>query len=138
MKKITGYLAGPINGMSDADAKDWRNDIVATMGDRFAWLDPMRRDYRGIEAQSIDEITRGDIEDIDRSDFLLVLSPKPSVGTDQEMVYAHQRGKLIITVCDNPKPSPWLRRHSTFIVRTIDEAKIFISRISEGVWGKLA
>lgn len=72
------YLCGGINGLSDADCRDWRE--VAKHRLRAETLDPMRRDYRGREDESVDEIVAGDLEDIRASDFVLVNATRPSWG----------------------------------------------------------
>ena len=60
----TIYLCGPINGRPDSECRDWRK-VVA---DRWTGpvLDPLRRDYRGREAEPgiAAEIVAGDIADI--------------------------------------------------------------------------
>jgi hypothetical protein len=90
---------------------------------QFLFLDPMRRDYRGKEAESVHEIISGDIEDISASDILLVNATQPSWGTAMELFFASQRqGRLIVTVCPNDKPSPWLVGHSTYVVKTFEDA----------------
>lgn len=120
MKTI--YLCGPINGRSDDECKTWREQVKAIYPN---CLDPMRRDYRGRELEPgiAAEIVRGDIEDINASDALLVYFDAPSVGTSMEVFYAHQQGKPVIVVDKSRKPlSPWLTFHSTAVVKTIGEA----------------
>lgn len=85
----------------------------------------MRRDYRGREAESVEEIVNGDLFDISASDVLLVNAARPSWGTAMEIYFAAAcagRHRLIVTVCPDPKPSPWLIRHSTYIVDTFEKA----------------
>ena len=114
----TLYLCGGINALSDSDARDWRDAIAKELAGLYAILDPMRRDYRGRELQQgvAEEIVRGDIADIDHSNILLVNANKPSWGTAMELFYAYTKGKYVVTVCDNPKPSPWLLKHSDILV----------------------
>src|SRR5580698_9089231 len=98
MKTI--YLCGGINKLSDSDAKGWREATKAELAGKFLFLDPMRRDYRGKEAESVREIIAGDIEDISASDILLVNAARPSWGTGMELFFASQRpSRLIVTVC---------------------------------------
>src|SRR5579859_2601339 len=92
------YLCGGINKLSDADAKDWREAAKAALGGTYMFLDPMRRDYRGKEAESVDLIIEGDIVDIRESDILLVNASRPSWGTGMELFYASKLGKIIVTV----------------------------------------
>lgn len=121
---MKGYLAGAINGMSDAEANGWRGEAKALMPE-VEWLDPMRRDYRGREAENVEDIVRGDLADIAACDVLLVYAVRPSWGTAMEVVYAHQMGKHIVVVCE--RPSPWLLYHSTITVRSLADAASHIS-----------
>src|SRR4030042_2434090 len=82
MDKII-YLCGPINGCTDEECKDWRE--FAKLKLLYPVLDPMRRDYRGIEVDCSSEIVEGDKFDLDSSSHLLVNYEKPSVGTSMEI-----------------------------------------------------
>jgi hypothetical protein len=53
------YLAGAINGCTDDECKDWRELVKSIIGVEKT-LDPMRRDYRGVELDCINEIVEGD------------------------------------------------------------------------------
>jgi nucleoside 2-deoxyribosyltransferase len=113
----TVYLAGPINGCSDAECNDWREKAKTLLTPDMDVLNPMVRDYRGQETESTDEIVEGDKKDIDISDALLVFFDRPSVGTAMEMLYAWERKKKIVVVnaskSDNGSLSPWLAYHSS-------------------------
>jgi nucleoside 2-deoxyribosyltransferase len=114
------YLCGPINGCTDEECKDWREEAKRHCAET---IDPMVRDYRGRETECYREIVELDKRDVDSCDALLVNHPKPSVGTAMEILYAWERGKRIVVVV--PKDaviSPWLRYHSTVIVNTFSEA----------------
>lgn len=128
MKTI--YLCGPINGRSDSDCRDWREQAKALWDGEV--LDPMRRDYRGRELEpGIDaQIVAGDIEDIQNSDAILVYTDKPSDGTAMEVFYAkHNRGKPVVLINARDKPlSPWLTYHSDAIVTDVPTA---IARLKE-------
>jgi nucleoside 2-deoxyribosyltransferase len=117
----TVYLCGPINGCTDEECKDWRELVKSKWAG--ATLDPMRRDYRGKEDESVKQIVEFDKIDIMNSDIVLVSYDKPSVGTSMEILYAFERGKFVIIVADrNTRISPWLRYHSHAIVRSFAEA----------------
>jgi nucleoside 2-deoxyribosyltransferase len=120
MKTI--YLCGGINKLSDADAMDWREAAKKELTGSYDFLDPMRRDYRGREAESVREIITGDMEDIRQSDIILVNAVRPSWGTGMELYMAHGWGKKVITVCPDDRPSPWLVGHSHKLVKTFAEA----------------
>jgi hypothetical protein len=90
---------------------------------RTTFIDPMKRDYRGKEAESYREIVDLDKRDVRTSDVILVNYVKPSVGTSMEVFYAWSIGIPIVLWCaPDASISPWLRYHSTAIVHSLDEA----------------
>lgn len=118
----TVYLAGPILGCSDAEAIDWREEAKRELVG-LDFLDPMVRDYRGREAEAFAEIVEGDKDDIDTSDVMLAMCPRPSVGTSMEVLYAWQRAMPVVVVAPPGAPvSPWLRYHASEVVETLAEA----------------
>jgi nucleoside 2-deoxyribosyltransferase len=124
------YLAGPINGCTDAECKDWRAELKKHFQDA---IDPMKRDYRGVERMAYREIVDLDKRDIRNADVVLVNYDKPSVGTSMEVFYAHTIGKPVVVWCAaeaEPKLSPWLRYHSTAIVHTIIDVVAKIKEIA--------
>lgn len=122
MKPI--YLCGPINGRTDADAKNWREEFTRLWEGEV--LDPMRRDFRGREQEPgiAAEIVTGDIEDIYYSAALVVMFDKPSVGTAMEIFFAKTQLELPIVIIDaSDKPlSPWLTHHSDIVVKDVAAA----------------
>lgn len=118
------YLAGPINKCSDAEAKDWREEArtkLQTLG--HLCLDPMVRDYRGVELTAFKDIVLGDKIDISGSDAMLVMAMRPSWGTAMEVLYASDHGKPVVAVVEDPDTSsPWLRYHCRVLVTSIDAA----------------
>lgn len=121
----TIYLCGPINGCTDSEAKDWREFVKSKWSGKT--LDPMRRDYRGKEAESVNEIVTLDKIDIANSDVLLVNYDKPSVGTSMEIYIAFTTGKLVVVVAtQGTNISPWMRYHSHKIANSFEEGLAFI------------
>lgn len=110
------YLGGPINGCSDAEAHDWREQVKTILESYgHSWSDPMDRDYRGREMEPgiADEIVELDKQDIDACDILLMNCPRPSVGTSMEAMYGWQTGKKVLAVIPpEGEPSPWLVYHT--------------------------
>ena len=118
---LTTYLCGGINGLSDADCRDWREVAKAQL--RTATLDPMRRDYRGKEDANFREIVAYDLEDIDACDYVLVNATKPSWGTAMEVFYAFQSDKYVVVwVGTGTRVSPWLRYHCAEIRESLESA----------------
>jgi hypothetical protein len=115
------YLAGGINGLSDSDAKDWREYAKERLS--HDTLDPLRRDYRGIEDESVEEIVHGDLEDIRNSDVVLASCVRPSWGTAMEIHFTRTStpSSVYAVVPEDQTVSPWLRYY-TSIFRTFDEA----------------
>lgn len=122
----TIYLCGPINGCTDEECTDWR-EFVKTKWDGPT-LDPMRRDYRGKEHDSINEIVELDKVDVMNADVILVNYDKPSVGTSMEVLYAFERGKLVVVVSKWGRQglSPWLLYHSHVVATSFEQAIMWI------------
>lgn len=124
------YLCGGINGLTDSQAQGWRTWVSCYfMSDdcpipgKIKTIDPMRRDYRGKEDESVEEIYRGDLTDIVECDAVLVNAARPSWGTAMEIVYARTMGRYIVAVVPPDGPvSPWLRVHCNRIVPTLSAA----------------
>lgn len=117
------YLAGPINGCTDGEANDWRTQAKALLPNV---IDPMDRDYRGKEDESVNDIVEGDKHDINSADAVIAYCPKPSVGTSMEVLYCYkpygQSKPCIVVVPPGSPCSPWLRYHATEVVSTVSEA----------------
>jgi nucleoside 2-deoxyribosyltransferase len=115
------YLAGGINGLSDTDCRDWRERAKELLNAET--LDPMRRDYRGQEAENALEIVTGDLADIDDCEIVLVNAIRPSWGTAMEIFYAaHVKEKQVVGfVPDIEKASPWLSNFA-FLTDSLEAA----------------
>lgn len=120
------YLAGPIQGRSDADCNGWRasaRDAFEASG--ITVKDPMVRDGRGkpMTKEVASEIVEGDKRDIDECDAVLVRYDRPSVGTSMEILYAWERKKTVIIVnASGAEPSYWHIYHSEAIFTDLGEA----------------
>lgn len=125
------YLAGPINGCNDNEASGWRDEFMSSLPE-LKFLDPMVRDYRGREDESVREIVELDIADINESDVFLAYCWQMSWGTAMEIFYAHTEGKwVVLVVPDGHRISPWLRYHSHIIVPTLADAAVTLDAFSQ-------
>lgn len=123
------YLCGPINGCTDEECRDWRELVKLRLLDT---IDPMRRDYRGREAEAAREIVELDKVDVAAADILLVNFDKPSVGTSMEIIWAWERGKMILVVHRaGANLSPWLTYHSHRRFIAFDDAIGFIESLAQ-------
>lgn len=129
MKTI--YLCGPINGCTDEECTTWR-ELVKSIWEGPT-LDPMRRDYRGKEGDNTRDIVELDKIDVTNSDVILVNYEKPSVGTSMEVLYAWERGKLVVVVSKWGREglSPWLLYHSHAVSTTFEGAVSWIREMSK-------
>jgi nucleoside 2-deoxyribosyltransferase len=93
------YLCGGINGLSDADCNGWR-EMARLHLPGVQILDPMDRDYRGREDESLSEIIKGDKRDILHADVVLVNASRPSWGTAMEVLFAWEQNKHVIAFLD--------------------------------------
>lgn len=115
------YLAGGIFGLTDGDAKDWREEAKQTL--KHDTLDPMVRDYRGREAESVNEIVYGDLHDIDNSGAVLANCAKPSWGTAMEIHYATEKKDIpVYAVVPDGPISPWLAFYTQRIFCCLKDA----------------
>ena len=118
------YLCGPINGCTDEECRNWRDAVKAELP---LTIDPMRRDYRGKEAECAREIVELDKIDVANADVILVNYDRPSVGTSMEILFAWERGKMIVVVHrEGANLSPWLVYHSHKRVTSFSDAIEFI------------
>lgn len=120
------YLCGGINGLSDDQCNIWRTAAKELLN-KAEVVDPMARDYRGHEDQNVEQIVQGDLADIASCDVVLVNATRPSWGTAMEIVYAHQRGKLVVAFTEGARVSPWLRYHVRHIFGWLADVVYFLN-----------
>ena len=120
----TVYLAGPINGCSDSEVHEWRNN-AAVLLEGLNIKNPADRDYRGREMEPgiAAEIVSGDLADIESCDYMIAMCPRPSVGTSMEVFryFRSNRGKVVVVVPEG-NVSPWLMHHCHVWCRTLRAA----------------
>lgn len=130
------YLAGPINGRTDEECNGWRSVAAeALRGFGHEVLDPMSRDFRGVEDDHASEIVSGDKEDIESADVVLVNANSPSWGTAMEVMYGISFGKTVIAFATHasvPRISPWLRCHTHAIYESLGIAIAAVNGATSG------
>lgn len=105
----TIYLAGPVNGCTDEEARGWRELAMRELRGLYHFRDPMARDYRGRERHNVTAIVAGDEADIDAADVLLVSAERPTWGTAMEVRDAFRwKGKHVVAFGAGRDPSPWV------------------------------
>ena len=122
-KKI--YLSGPIMDEHPELAATWRERAKERLRDHFVLLDPMRRNFKDREVDSANEIVEFDLQDVRDADIVLVNYSKTSIGTAMEVFYAaHDLGKFVVAFSpfSFKDSSPWMVKHCTKILPTLDEA----------------
>lgn len=116
------YLAGPINGCTDDESRNWREDVKLFLGEENC-IDPFRRDYRGREADNVQEIVELDKRDIREATTVLANCWQPSAGTSMEILYAWAGSvKVVAIVPPNARVSPWIQYHSDYVARSLEDA----------------
>ena len=127
MSDVAVYLCGPINGCTDDECNDWRETLMKTYPQA---INPMVRDYRGVEDVAYREIVDLDKRDVRACDVVVVNYTKPSVGTSMEVLYAWGLGKPVVVWCRRDAAiSPWLRYHSTCFCHSLSEVVETVERI---------
>lgn len=121
----TIYLAGPINGCTDVEARGWRDAVKGELAGLYRFTDPMDDDFRGHEADNAAQIVRRDQARIRHAHIVLANAWRPSVGTPMEVAYAHKEGKHIIVVQPSPV-SPWYEYHASHIAANLTSATSYL------------
>lgn len=114
------YLAGPIFKCTDDQAVNWRDEARDLLAG-YELVDPMDRDYRGIETGNEEALVANDKADILGCDLVLAMAVTPSAGTSMEILFAWERRIPVITIAASPC-SPWIFYHSTVVVGSLDRA----------------
>ena len=80
------------------------------------------KDFRN-RPELIEKIVTHDLEYVEKSDVLVVITSKPSYGTAIEMYLGKELGKKIISFSPELVPTPWPLYFSDFIVK--NEIELF-------------
>lgn len=147
MTKRYVYLAGPIAGCTEGEAKDWRDYVCADLsGSGIVGISPLRceppqKDGLGyadpLKLEGIDPmfgtaraISSKNIMDVQVCDLVLAFLPRvmnekrPSYGTVVEMAWAKWADKPVILVTDDPYVAkhPVINVCAGWVLGSLDEA----------------
>lgn len=75
-----------------------------------------------------EKIVKNDLAFIDKCDILVALCDTPSFGTAIEIFYAKMHGKIVVVLSGRLQPSPWPIAFADFIVRSLNELKLVLSK----------
>jgi len=140
------YLAGPISGLTQAEALGWRGRARGVLEQyRYSVIDPMRGhdSRRAEEALRADghnwpygpkAVFKRDKHDVERSDILLVNltgATRVSIFTMMEMAWAEQWNKFILTVMEDGNLHEHLavREASSLVVPTLADAIKYLTEV---------
>lgn len=131
MSPITCYLAGPIHHDSDPDR--WRNELIGSnTKNNVELINPLDIEPPGGNATP-EEIVKGDLEAIDRSDAILVRwkTGIETAGTPMEMMYAAGRDIPIVVWYEGiPQDlSPWVEYFADEMIDKGSEATTAVQRV---------
>jgi len=121
----TVFLSGPIRGLSREDSMNWRNMAHELLSNDFNVVHALRG--REVEETLPDPrlaIIRDKV-DIDNADIILVNDTLPNasmIGTAMEVIYAHQKNKVIIIFGNGHEKDYWLNYHSYARVESLENA----------------
>lgn len=122
MKKV--FLSGPIRGISREHSMAWRAKATDLLKG-FIVIHALRnREIKETLPDPRLAIIR-DKNDIDSADILLVndeFGDASMIGTSMEIIYAHERDKIIVVFGNGHEKDYWLNYHSHVRVSTLEEA----------------
>ncbi len=121
MKRKMVYLAGGINGLTDDEAKAWRDRVKRELASLFIFVDPMDRDFRGQEAGNHHEIVQNDLDEMLACQIIFARVERPSWGTGMEIFHAKWHSRLVIAYGAPERPSPWLVEHTHLLCNTLED-----------------
>ncbi|MGZ4849815.1 MAG: nucleoside 2-deoxyribosyltransferase [Candidatus Bathyarchaeia archaeon] len=126
------YLAGPIDNCTHEEMWVWRDRAEALLHPMHCFS-PCKRTFTDNNPVSFrsKEVVTLDKAEIAASDCLLVYYNEPlagsrMTGTTMEIIYAFERGKLVVVVTDIERVSSWVDYHSHRIFKTLEEGTTFI------------
>ena len=129
----TVYLAGPIDGCTHEEMTEWREEAKEYLFPIHCF-NPCNRHFdmsRGNNDSISKQVVTLDKAEIAASDALLVWYNQPAAGskmtgTTMEIIYAFERGKLVVLVSHEPIISSWIDYHTHIKCNTLKQGSQFI------------
>jgi nucleoside 2-deoxyribosyltransferase len=128
------FVSGPIHGMErNQEYRKKLKNLLELSG--FEVLDPWERE-RELHGNPYDgwwlevppeEFIKRDLEDIEKSDVVVVYMPRLSAGSCMELFYAKLKGKSVWLISEIS--SPWVVFHADCIFKSIDEFESFLQSL---------
>ncbi len=144
------YLAGPITGCTEGEAKDWRKYVIEHLPEDMVGVSPLRSEpavdgkyqevYEDLRFGTAAAINGKNWFDTNRADIVLVYLPKAarlerglSIGTMFEIGWASALRVPIIVVTDDEKirRHPLMQRNVSWILPNFEQA----FEVIEGILG---
>ncbi len=139
MSKSKVYASGPLRHCTPIEALGWRGELKKLIGAHNV-SDPAERwwvaDESELSPEQDTKLVEDDLADLLQCKGMLCNPWKPSFGTPQEMVYAHQNRILVATVVTKDS-SAWVRYHSDYLTNSVSDAAHWLCvqlRLKGTVW----
>lgn len=131
----TVFLSGPIRGLPREESLGWRRRAEQLLGAEYKVIHALRgREEKETLPDRRIAIQR-DKADIRLADILLVNDTFQSasmIGTSMEVIYAHEREKLVVLFGDAHAGDYWLDFHSCARFPDLESACTFIKEHCRG------
>jgi hypothetical protein len=122
----TVYLAGDLTDRTNAKGVDWREHVKNLL--KCPTIDTIAGDYRGKEREEFVAIVKRDKSNIGACDILLGNYREPSVKTSMEILYAWERGLIVVLVASSSHElSSWLLYHHHKLCFSLEDAASYIN-----------
>lgn len=129
MAKTKVFLSGPIRGLPRDLSLGWRKDAKKLLSPQVEVMHALRgREVKETLPDPRVAVHR-DKRDIRIADILLVndtFAEASMIGTAMEVVYAHEREKLVVLFGNGHEKDYWLNYHAHVRFETLEEACAFI------------
>lgn len=129
MSKV--FLSGPIRGLSRHQSLGWRNDANKLLAPKISTIHALRGREKKETLPDPRIAIQRDKNDITKADVVLVndtFDKVSMIGTSMEVIYAFERGKLVVIFGRAHESDYWLNFHSHVRFETLEQACNFISK----------